>query len=97
LAENQEGYDAEIPGHRIREGSHAWRKAGLAMTWVLVLIIYNATNQAGMSTVPGYQSLDACKSAGEQLAGQDAMFKGTALSPATGSIEFRCIPGPRRS
>lgn len=67
------------------------------MTWVLVLIIYNATNQAGMSTVPGYQSLDACKSAGEQLAGQDAMFKGTALSPATGSIEFRCIPGPRRS
>jgi hypothetical protein len=66
------------------------------MTWVLVLIINGAMNQTGLSTVPGYQSLDACKSAGEYLAGQDAIFKGTALSPSTGSIEFRCIPGPRR-
>ena len=66
------------------------------MTWVLVLIIHGVMNQAGMSTVPGYQSLDACKSAGEYLVGQDAVFKGTALDPPTGSIEFRCIPGPRR-
>jgi hypothetical protein len=67
------------------------------MTWVLVLIIHGAMNQAGISAVPGYQSLDACKSAGEYLVGQDAVFRGTALNPSTSGIEFRCIPGPTTS
>ena len=63
------------------------------MTWVLFVIVFSVNHPAGITSVPGYTSLQDCQKARQQV--------GMAAQPPIGkdsdmAVDSFCIPGPVR-
>jgi hypothetical protein len=54
-------------------------------TWVLLVITLTSGQPNGITSIPGYLSLDTCQAAGEVIQGAQQ-----------GQIIARCIPGPKK-
>ncbi len=57
-------------------------------TWVLVIILLVNSQPVGITSVPGYPSLEACGNAGNKLHSEEIHYGR--------QIDFDCIAGPSR-
>jgi hypothetical protein len=54
-------------------------------TWILLVITLTSGQPNGITSIPGYLSVEACQAAGEVIQNNQQ-----------GQIMARCIPGPQK-
>jgi hypothetical protein len=59
----------------------------LIATWILVLVATTRSDTVAITTVPGYESKDACESAAGGVIGMSNLFL----------VEAHCILGPSKT
>ena len=62
-------------------------------TWVLVIVMLANSQPVGVTSVPGYTSVEACLAAGAEFKRKEHSVSAT---PARREADYDCITGPSR-